>query len=57
MDIMIPTTDAQRLYKQWQDGKLLDVEERRALRPDGESSSSTTASFAELLKSAAERDS
>jgi hypothetical protein len=54
MEMSIPTADAQRLYKQWQDGKLLDVEERRALRPDADSNATRDVSFAELLKSSAE---
>ncbi|HLG72069.1 MAG TPA: hypothetical protein VK009_16745 [Chloroflexota bacterium] len=57
MEMTIPPTDAQRLYKQWQDGKLLDVEERRALRLEPEPNSTNGMSFAELLKSSAEMDS
>lgn len=55
MDMIFPTIEAQQLYKQWQDGKLLDVEERRALRPVGQADASPV-SFAELLKSSGEHD-
>lgn len=48
---MISSADVQQLYRQWQDGKLLDSEERNALRaqPAGDAQD---ASFADILKSA-----
>ncbi len=55
MDMIFPVTEAQQLYKQWQDGKLLDNEERRALGPIGQSDLPTL-SFAELLKSTSDLD-
>jgi len=50
---MVSVTDVQQLYKQWQDGKLLDSEERTALRskPAGERPDQ---SFADILKSASD---
>lgn len=53
---IFPTTDAQQLYKQWQDGKLLDMEERKALGPTDQFDTSAV-SFSELLKSSGDRDS
>jgi hypothetical protein len=54
MDMTYPVADAQQLYKQWQDGKLLDNEERQALRP--EMAPESRASFADFLKSFTELD-
>ena len=56
MDMIFPATEAQQLYKQWQDGKLLDNEERKALGPTGQPDLPAV-SFAELLKSTGELDS
>jgi hypothetical protein len=56
MDMILPVTDAQQLYKQWQDGKLLDVEERKALRPSSALDSTNGISFAEMLKSSGKTD-
>jgi hypothetical protein len=53
MDMIFPATEAQQLYKQWQDGKLLDVEERKALRP-GTQNDVPNVSFADLLKGSGE---
>jgi len=51
LEFMISSADVQQLYRQWQDGKLLDSEERNALRaqPAGDAQD---ASFADILKSA-----
>ncbi|MBV8083391.1 MAG: hypothetical protein JO247_01115 [Chloroflexi bacterium] len=48
---MVSLTDVQQLYKQWQDGKLLNTEERNALRikPVLDAAGQT---FAEILKNA-----
>jgi len=54
---MFSVTDAQRLYQQWQDGKLLDNEERQALRAKQSASESLESTFADVLKSAAENSS
>ena len=53
MDAMVSLSDVQQLYKQWQDGKLLNNEERNALRlkPVSDRLDKT---FAEMLKSATE---
>ncbi|HLY66326.1 MAG TPA: hypothetical protein VKU60_12395 [Chloroflexota bacterium] len=56
MEMMSPLTEVQQLYKEWQDGKLLDKEERQALRGSGPLDSSQ-ATFAELLKGASDPDS
>jgi hypothetical protein len=32
MEMTFPVVDPQQLYRQWQDGKLLDNDERNALR-------------------------
>ena len=53
MEVKFPAVDAQRLYRQWQDGKLLDNDERQALRPAAVPEPGQPA-FAELLKSATE---
>ena len=53
MEVTFPAVDAQKLYRQWQDGKLLDNDERLALRPLAASEPSQP-TFAELLKSATE---
>ena len=56
MEMTFPVVDAKQLYRQWQDGKLLDNDERRALRAHGPANP-TKASFAGLLKSASVRGS
>ena len=53
MEVKFPAVDAQKLYRQWQDGKLLDKDERLALRPPVGSEPGQPA-FAELLKGATE---
>ena len=53
MEVQFPVVDAQRLYRQWQDGKLLDKDERLALRPPAAAEAGKPV-FADLLKSAAE---
>ena len=53
MDPMISAADVHRLYRQWQDGKLLDTEERNALRADAPNDKPAS-SFAVILKSATE---
>ena len=53
MSGMISTTDAQRLYKEWQDGRLLDNDERQALRFDP-SARRVEQTFAEMLRSASD---
>ena len=55
MDMSHAVTDAKQLYKQWQDGKLLDNEERQALGPEN-SLDSRRASFADILKSTSDPD-
>jgi hypothetical protein len=56
MEIGFPVLDAQQLYRQWQDGKLLDNDERNALRvnPPAEPGAPL---FADFLKSATELES
>lgn len=54
MEKMTPITDVQRLYEQWQEGKLLDKEERQALSTAGMLES--TQSFAEVLKATSETE-
>ena len=49
-------TNAQQLYKQWQDGQLLDNEERNALRSSGAAEASKS-SFADVLKGVTELES
>jgi hypothetical protein len=50
---MTPITDVQRLYKQWQEGKLLDNEERVALSvPDVLNNPKQT--FSDFLKAASD---
>ncbi|HEX6512866.1 MAG TPA: hypothetical protein VF157_11235 [Chloroflexota bacterium] len=56
MDLSLPTLDVLRLYKQWQDGKLLDSDEQQALRAPARSDGSN-AGFADVLKRANESDS
>lgn len=53
MEVTVSLTDVQRLYQQWQDGKLLDTEERNALRskPAADRPDRT---FVDILKSAAD---
>lgn len=51
---MFSITDVQHLYQQWQDGKLLDNEERQALRPKPASEASSESRFADILKSVSE---
>ena len=53
MNAVVSLSDVQSLYKQWQDGKLLNNEERSALRAKlpAERPDQT---FADLLKRAAE---
>jgi hypothetical protein len=53
----LPVADAQRLYKQWQDGQLLDNEERKALKPADSASETQATTFADVLKSTTELDS
>jgi hypothetical protein len=55
MEMTFPVVDPQQLYRQWQDGKLLDNDERNALRAH-EASEAGKPRFADLLKSATERD-
>jgi hypothetical protein len=56
MEALFPVVDAQQLYRQWQDGKLLDLDERNALRPSlGPEPGKGL--FADLLNAATERDS
>jgi hypothetical protein len=55
MEMTLPVTDAKQLYEQWQDGKLLDTEERKALR-SAQMAEAAKGSFADALKSAAEID-
>ena len=50
---MVSLTDVQQLYKQWQDGKLLNTEERNALRAKP-AFDAPGQSFADVLKSATE---
>ncbi len=54
MESMPPINDVQRLYKEWQDGKLLDSEERQALRGSG--LDNPPPSFADALKRASDVD-
>ena len=50
---MVSLTDVQQLYKQWQDGKLLNTAERNALRAKPVVVVEMAGqSFADLLKSA-----
>ncbi|HEY8693161.1 MAG TPA: hypothetical protein VIR57_10515 [Chloroflexota bacterium] len=56
MAMTFPMVDAQQLYRQWQDGKLLDNDERIALRTTV-ASDPNKSRFADLLKSVSERDS
>ena len=53
MEMPMSLTEVQRLYQQWQDGKLLDTEERIALRlkPAADRSEQT---FADVLRSASQ---
>ena len=51
---MFSVTDVQRLYQQWQDGKLLDNEERQALRPMKSPDAAGDVRFADILRSASE---
>ena len=53
MDAMVSLSDVQQVYKQWQDGKLLNVEERNALRSKPLADRQDQ-SFADTLKSATE---
>jgi len=49
-----PIEDVQQLYKQWQEGKLLNSDERKALavaKPDG-----VPQTFAALLKTASDQE-
>ena len=46
--------DVQQLYRQWQDGKLLDNDERKALRTDPGIGDMSSAGFPEILKSASD---
>jgi hypothetical protein len=55
MDMSYPVADAQRLYEQWQDGQLLDSEERKALRPV-DTPDLRRGSFADFLKNASKLD-
>ena len=56
MEPVVSMTDVHQLYKQWQDGKLLDNDERQALRLllDPSAQSADSASFAKVLKSASD---
>ena len=56
MEMTFPAIDAQQLYRQWQDGKLLDNDERIALRNSGAADAGKPL-FADMLKSVSERDS
>ncbi len=47
---MNSVVDVQQLYRQWQDGKLLENEERQALHLDVPTPAADT-SFAEILRS------
>ena len=51
---MFSVADVQRLYQQWQDGKLLDNEERQALRALKASEDASDRRFADLMKAASE---
>lgn len=53
MEMMTPINDVQRLYKQWQEGKLLDTEERAALG-DAVPADSSLSSFSDALKAASD---
>jgi len=48
--------EVQQLYKQWQEGRLLDSEERKALR-SADTAEAAKSSFAEVLKGVTELDS
>jgi hypothetical protein len=54
VEAMFSVTDVQHLYQQWQDGKLLDNEERQALRRQPVAESAADAHFADILKSVSE---
>jgi hypothetical protein len=49
MEMMTPISDVQRLYQQWQEGKLLDNEERVALSAN-DTPNAAKQSFHEVLK-------
>ena len=51
----IPPVEVQHLYRQWQDGKLLDNDERSALHASWPAEGGQPR-FADFLKSAAELD-
>lgn len=55
MEMMTPINDVQRLYKQWQEGKLLDTEERAALG-DSNLVERSSQSFSDLLKAASDAE-
>ena len=55
MEMSLPVVDAQQLYRQWQEGRLLDNDERNALRNSTPDPGKPL--FADMLRSASERDS
>ena len=56
MEVEFPAVDAQKLYRQWQDGKLLNNAERQALGPPAAPEPGQPV-FAEMLKSVTDRTS
>jgi hypothetical protein len=54
---MMPITEVHALYKQWQDGKLLDSDEQKALNGSPKQPESQLGSFSEALKLATETNS